>query len=209
MALHGTLQQMSLRELIDLAAYSSLTGSLDITGERSGRIFFFNGQIYHIECDGQIGVEALGILLNVQEGMFHVTSGARSEQQSVWGDLDSLLRNAERTALRWRRLWHQVPSLHLTPVLAMPQEAAKERANVTAHLIIDAIDGRKRLSDIAAELRWQAIDVVEGVAQLLAQQIVRLEATPPAQPEPVTDSQPRPTTPATPTIDRLLAILRS
>ncbi|OAN44591.1 hypothetical protein A6A03_16355 [Chloroflexus islandicus] len=209
MALHGSLEQVSLRELIDLATYSSLTGSLDITGERSGRIFLFNGQIYHIECEGQIGVEALGILLNVQKGTFNVTSGARSEHQSVWGDLETLLRNAERTALRWRRLWHQVPSLHLTPVLAMPREAAKERANVTEHLLIDAIDGHKCLSEIAAELHWQAIDVVEGIAHLAAQQMVRLETMPLAPHDPVPAAQPRPVPPAIPTIDRLLAILRS
>ncbi|WP_298408326.1 DUF4388 domain-containing protein [uncultured Chloroflexus sp.] len=209
MALHGSLEQVSLRELIDLATYSSLTGSLDIVGERSGRIFLFNGQIYHIECEGQIGVEALGMLLNVQKGMFNVTSGARSEQQSVWGDLETLLRNAERTALRWRRLWHQVPSLHLTPVLAMPREVAKERAKVTEHLLIDAIDGRKRVGEIAAELHWQAIDVVEGIDHLVAQQIVRLEAVPLAPHDPVPEAQPQPAPPAIPAIDRLLAILRS
>ncbi|WP_299645282.1 DUF4388 domain-containing protein [uncultured Chloroflexus sp.] len=209
MALHGSLEQVSLRELIDLATYSLLTGSLDIVGERSGRIFLFNGQIYHIECEGQIGIEALGILLNVQKGMFNVTSGARSEQQSVWGDLETLLRNAEHTALRWRRLWHQVASLHLTPVLAMPREVAKERAKVTEHLLIDAIDGRKRVGEIAAELHWQAIDVVEGIDHLVAQQIVRLEAVPLAPHDPVPEAQPQPAPPAIPAIDRLLAILRS
>ncbi|WP_298820784.1 DUF4388 domain-containing protein [Chloroflexus sp.] len=210
MALHGTLQQIALRELIDLAAYSALTGSIDIHGERSGRIFFVNGQIYHIECEGQAGIEALGILLNVQNGTFNVVSGAQSNNHSVWGDLESILRNAERVALRWRRLWHQAPSLELTPVLLMPSEAAKSRAGAALHVLIEAIDGRKRLRDLAAELRWSAIDVVEGVVQLMSQQIARLEAVaaecreqPSSAPA---AAQPKP--PATPTIDRLLALLR-
>lgn len=171
-------------------------------------VSFFNGQIYHIECEGQIGVEALGILLNVQKGTFNVTSGARSGS-SQCGAISRRCCAMPNAALRWRRLWHQVPSLHLTPVLEMPREAAKERANVTEHLLIDAIDGRKRLGEIAAELHWQAIDVVEGIAHLAAQQIVRLEALPLASHDPVPEAQPRSAPPVTPTIDRLLAILRS
>ncbi|RMD80102.1 MAG: DUF4388 domain-containing protein [Chloroflexi bacterium] len=209
MALHGTLQQASLRELIDLAVYSSLTGSLDITGERSGRVFFLNGQIYHIECDGQIGSEALGLLLNVQDGTFNVTSGAHSEHQSVWGDHESIIRNAERTALRWRRLWHHVPSLNLIPVLVVSEDEAKRQTSVALHVLIEAIDGRKRLNDLATELRWSAIDVVEGVVQLITQRLVQLEHAQPVHREPTPAPSPRPTPSVMSSVDRLLAILRS
>ncbi len=208
MALHGTLQQMPLRELIDLGVYSALTGSIDIHGEQSGRIFFDNGQIYHIECAGQIGVEALGILLNVQNGTFNVSSGARSDLHSVWGDIETIMRSADRAALRWRRVWHQVSSLELTPQLLMPAETAKGLAEPAFHLLIDMIDGRKRLCDLAAELRWSAIDVVEGIVQLMRLRIVRLEAlpaplqeqTPPAVQSGMTATSP---------IHRLMTLLRS
>lgn len=209
MALHGSLQQVPLRELIDLAVYSALSGSLDIDGERSGRIYFSNGQIYHVECDGQIGIEALGMLLNVQQGRFNVTSGARSDQQSVWGDVEALLRNAERTALRWRRLWHQVTSLELVPVLTVPREVALQKTNVALHLLLEVIDGRKRLSDIARELRWSAIDVVEGIAQLVAQQVVRLESVATERGEHKPELQPKQQSTVVPSLDRLLSILRS
>lgn len=208
MALHGSLQQVPLRELIDLAAYSALSGSLDIQGERSGRIFFTNGQMYHVECEGQIGTEALGILLNVQQGTFNVSSGARSSQQSIWGDIATMIRYAERMALRWRRVWHRVSSLKLIPTLKVSREEALPRASVALHLLLEAIDGRKSLSDIATDLHWSAIDVVEGIVQLMDLQIVDLVSV---SSRPVESHQNmQAATPSAPTtsIDYLLSILQ-
>ncbi len=212
MALHGTLQQVPLRELIELAEYSALSGAVDICGERNGRLFFHNGQIYHIECEGQSGIEALGMLLNVQRGTFNVISGACSEQQSVWGDTATILRNAERAALRWRRIERHVPTLTLAPALLASREAAQQQTGVELHLLLDVIDGRTPLIDIAATLKWAAIDVAEGVAQLVARGLVRLQQTPaPATSaeQPASVAQPKPTVPAASTFDRLLSILRS
>lgn len=167
MKLEGMFATFPLRELIDMIAYSSVTGVLNIyETNQSGHLYFRDGQLYHVDRGEQYGLEALAGLLELPDANFAFVSDIVTDQESLWGNLDYHLQMAERLAVRWRQIRAYVPSMDLVPVLTMSVEAAQRRVGAARSNFIVAVDGVRSLAQIAEELGWAEIDIAEAAAQI-------------------------------------------
>lgn len=175
MKLEGTLDTFPLRELIDMAVYSSVTGAINIYSRgEPGRLYFRDGTLYHAIRGGAKGVDALAELFEHSGGTFAMVSDVTTGEESLWGALSHHLQAAEQLASRWRMARPYVPSLDLTPVLLVGREAALRRVGPAHYPILGAIDGQATLREIVASLGWAPIDVAEAIVQMCVDGLVDL-----------------------------------
>lgn len=102
MAFEGFLRGLQLHELLQLAAGSRKTGMFSFTGRDNGRgrIYLFQGQVVHAECEAggeQIeGEEALGRLALWAGGRFEFLAGAVTGRKTVTRGTTTILLEAAR-----------------------------------------------------------------------------------------------------------------
>jgi hypothetical protein len=166
--LEGAISTFPLRELIDMIVYSSVTGVLNIyAADLSGHIYFRDGNLYHVDADAAEGVDALALLLERPQANFAFVSDPTIERETVWGDHEQHVRMAEHIAARWGQVRPYIPHLQLIPVLLVPHAQLQPMVN-PAHLpLLELIDGRQTLIDLAHTLNWPPIEVAEATVQLI------------------------------------------
>jgi len=173
--LEGTLDTFPLRELVEMIAYSSVTGVLNVYGpDSSGHLFFRDGQLYHADCGAQRGPDALVSMLEYERGQFAFVSDQTTGEETFWGGNDVHLHTAERLARRWRGVRAYVPTLALVPQLLIPREAALRRAGHSHLAMLEYTNGAASLYEIAAASGWGEIDVAEAFVQLALDGVVEL-----------------------------------
>lgn len=203
MKLEGTLDTFPLRELVEMVVYSSVTGALNIYGPgESGRLYFRDGVLYHVERGAAKGVDALAELLELSTATFTFVSNITVEAESLWGSLAHHLQGADRLAARWRMIRPYVPHLNLIPTLLTPRETALRRVGPAHHPVLGAIDGQGSLRQIAAQLGWAEIDVAEAIVQMTVDGLVDLHSQ---RPSGDAGPQPEPSHPGGGIFDRLRA----
>lgn len=102
--LSGQLSDWSIHDLLQIMHVTKKTGSLDISGERSGRIHFNQGAITGADitgavedfvADGRGGVaDVLYVLSSIESGSFVVSTGEASEGDGDWS-VDAILADVE------------------------------------------------------------------------------------------------------------------
>lgn len=175
MKLEGTFETFSLRELIDIVIYSSVTGVLNIFGAGdSGHLYFRNSVLYHVERGPARGVEALGELFELREASFSFVSDAVVDDQTLYGSVEAHVLAAQELGIRWRSIRTHVPRLDLVCRLVVAPELA-ERCIHPRHLpMLAVVDGQRTLRQIAALLSWAEIDVAEAAAEMSGDGVVAL-----------------------------------
>lgn len=178
MKLEGSLDTFPIRELIDMVVYSSVTGALNIYGPgETGRLYFRDSVLYHVERKPAVGVEALAELIELTRGTFSFVSETVSDQESLYGPLVSQLQAAEQLGARWRQIRPYVPSLDMVPLLVVARDAATRRIGPGLHTVLAAVDGQANLRQIATSLGWSEVDIAEAVAQMSLDGLIELQAS--------------------------------
>ncbi len=193
MQLAGSLSQFPLRELIEMAVYSSVSGVLEVqVGDDTGRIFFRDGLPQHAELAVLQGVDAIGRMFAEQDASFRFLADSTPVTPTLWMDPWELIELAEHQAQTWAKVRPYVPALGAVPVLRIPRQKAQSLISADVGPLLTLIDGRRSIPDIARDLAVTLIDVYVGVASLVQQQIVILVPLPPLQtappPEPGSDA---------------------
>jgi len=120
MQLEGMLGQFSLRELIEMIVYSSVTGVLEMrVGDEVGQIFFRDGLPYHAAVNRQVGFDAACLMFEERETPFRFVAGGVASEETLWLDPWDLIERAEDQAKQWQRVRPRIPSLNWVPALCM------------------------------------------------------------------------------------------
>ncbi|MCS7289821.1 MAG: DUF4388 domain-containing protein [Roseiflexus sp.] len=184
MQLEGSLSQFPLRELIEMAVYSSVSGVLEVrVGDDIGRIFFRDGLPQHAELSELQGIDAIGRMFAEPDAPFRFLADSTPVAPTLWMDPWEIIELAEHQAQTWVKVRPHVPLLSAVPALRMPVQRALTPGNEDLKPLLTLIDGRRSIPDIAQDLGVAPIDVYVGIARLVQQKIVVL-----ARPQPPTDS---------------------
>jgi DNA-binding response OmpR family regulator/predicted regulator of Ras-like GTPase activity (Roadblock/LC7/MglB family) len=93
----GNVFDLQLTDVIQLNCLCKLTAALRVSrDDKSGVIYFRDGEIVHAECDGKIGTEALYTILKWREGKFDHERGESPPQQTISQNWEHLLVEAMR-----------------------------------------------------------------------------------------------------------------
>lgn len=179
MQLEGTLRQFPLRELIEMAVYSSVSGILEVwIGAIVGRIFFRDGLPQHAETDGLLGIDAIGRMFAEQDAAFRFIAAAEPVTPTLWMDPWELIDLAEHQAPTWAKIRGFIPSITAIPTLRGPVDVETVSIGEEVWPILAAIDGQRSIAQIARDLAISAIDACTGVAFLIHRGLVVLRQAP-------------------------------
>jgi len=171
--LEGFLSQFPLRELIEMAVYSSVSGVLEVqVGDDVGRIFFRDGLPQHAELSELQGVDAVGRMFAEHDAPFRFLADGASVTPTLWMDPWEMIVLAEHQAQTWAMVRPYVPSLGVIPALRMPVQHARSLIGEDLAPLLTCIDGQRSIPDIARDLAVTTIDVYVGIATLVQQNIV-------------------------------------
>lgn len=86
MAMSGSITEMSLVDLIQLACIERYVARLTVvSGDETARIFFSNGEIVHAELGDKIGPDALYHAVGWTVGDFSLDRGIRTDRATIQG----------------------------------------------------------------------------------------------------------------------------
>ncbi len=209
MRLEGSLDVLPLRELIEMTVYSSVTGAVNIEeAHQSGKIYLYDGKLYHVSFGELSGVDALARLFALERAHFCFVGDEVSNEISIWEDPASLVERAALLGERWKRILPFVPNLHYIPRLLISLEDEAYRVSSDHWEIAAAVDGQKTIQDLSESLNWEAIEICEAIAQMSAGGVIRVDAPTPEvvrEPEPEDNVRKAPTTRKPGVLERLLA----
>jgi hypothetical protein len=143
MHLSGQLSDWSISDLLHIMEVTSKTGSLDIEGERHGRVHFRDGRVTGAELDNENGprqsevADVLYVLSTLEDGSFSVgpadgpdVPGVAVKQ--VIAEVDAL-RSIEEEVVHAGLL--DAPIIRLTPDIDQPLTVSPEDWATLAHLV--------------------------------------------------------------------------
>ena len=86
MAMNGSITEMSLVDLIQLACMERYTARLSVTRDgESARVFFANGEIVHAEVGDRKGPDALYEVVGWTQGDFKLDRGVETAEATIQG----------------------------------------------------------------------------------------------------------------------------
>jgi predicted regulator of Ras-like GTPase activity (Roadblock/LC7/MglB family) len=95
MALSGTLEDISIVDLIQYPYTGKRTGEMVIVGpEHEARLYYDEGSLTHSQYNGAVGLEALIAVLDWKHGDFEFRTGVQPEQTTIEGDLHHVVMKA-------------------------------------------------------------------------------------------------------------------
>lgn len=215
--LEGTLDMFSLRELIEMSVYSSVTGVLHLQGSQgAGSIFFRDGAAYHCASHAGVGEAALIALFELHEAHFTFTADSTFDAATIHGDTLGIVRYCEEMAMRWRVVRATLPNIHVIPQLVSNPGVDTLSIDRSDFAMIAGVDGVRTLGEIADMFTLDLLDVCETAVRLWQDHLL-VFATVSAQPThiapssvaPSVDDSAPPDRPSSSVIDRILASLPS
>jgi hypothetical protein len=185
--LEGTIGEFTLRELIEMIVYSSVTGALELQFDGGGQIFFRDGLPYDAAAGLVTGLDGAALLFEASTGVtFRFIGGITSARETLWMDPWELIDHCEHQAERWSTLRPHIPSLEWVPVLHQAPQRDHIHISDFAWPLLSAVDGQRSIAEIADFTLIARLDVCTGLAELLQQRLITLSPPRPALAAPQT-----------------------
>jgi hypothetical protein len=177
MELEGNIGAFSLRELIEMVVYSSVTGVIEVgDGERGGQLYFRDGLPYHAACGGLTGFDAAALLFNSQGLPFRFEAGTTSGGETLWMDPWELIERGEERAVQWAHVHPYIPGMDWVPALRTTTAADHIHISEETWPVLSAVDGQRSVTQIGEHLDLALVDVCQALAQLVEQKLIVLYA---------------------------------
>lgn len=173
MQLEGTLDQFSMRELIEMIVYSSVTGVLEVrVGGDVGRLFFRDGLPYHADLSALVGFDALCRMFEERDAPFRFVSVGEAKVETLWGDPWDLIARAQDLASQWAQVRSHIPDLTVVPLLRSADRHEAVHISETSWSVLSVVDGQRTVLEIADVLCVAPLDVCHALVALLDQGMV-------------------------------------
>lgn len=172
--LQGTLTQFSLRELIEMVLYSSVTGLLEIQVDNELTLLFFvDGQPIGAHAHDLIGTDAVALMFG-SKGNFQFYAGSMPEWKNLWIDPWELITRGEAMAPRWAAVRQEIPSTKMIPIFVEP--SGKEAISIPDHFwpLLTAVDSKRNIVQISNVTNTELLDTCEALVVLKRQGLIKL-----------------------------------
>jgi hypothetical protein len=175
--MEGQLGSISVRDLIQMISFSSITGLLEInTADQVLQLYFYEGRPTHANTADLRGIDAVGIMFEQHQGQFKFHRGVTCEDETIWNDASELIARGETLARIWAPVREHIPSSAWIPTLIHTESNIK--LNTELWSILSQIDGIRSVAAIAASTPFGLLDVSRAIMMLKQRGVVTLR--PPA-----------------------------
>ena len=212
--LQGSLDTVSLDEVLGFLASSSKTGVLRLSGDRgAGSVWVQDGQMVGAEathgCNEPALEEVIFELLRFSTGTFSFDFDEISTSPSSPMAIEGVLTQANKLLVEWRGIELVVPGLdyRVTPTPSLPADQVTITEDEWATLL--AVGANASVEEVSGSLRLGELEGLRRLKGLIERKLILLseprvatlptETVMPVEPEPVIDTSDAPTLADAPT----------
>ena len=179
MAFQGSLEELSLPDVIQLVAGSGKSGIFKLESEvAAGEIVLRDGQIVHASCGDLSGEEAFYDLATWQEGSFRFAPGGDDAPVTIEKSNTNLLMAAAQRIDEWKVLVSRVPSTNMVPVFREDGGTTPISLTPREWQVIRKIDESRSIDEISATLKLSPFEVAKTIYGLITSGLVDLTDDP-------------------------------
>lgn len=175
-AVTGSLEQISMVDLLQIFSVNRRTGSLQLTsadGQRTAEVFLHDGRIEEAMTGNCRSQKALYRLLSWEGGRFTFVPGRRAPSVGIQGATDSLLMEGMRQADELARVRDELPSLDARLERLVPAEGLPEGLHPVTAEILELVPYHSRLVELLDRAKATDLEVYLAVRSLLQAKVVR------------------------------------
>lgn len=186
MQLDGTLDKFPLRELIEMVAYSSVTGVLEVhMGADVGQIFFSDGRPYHAIAGPHTGIDATAALFELRSAPFRFVADKQHPESTLWQDTWEIIERSEDLSDKWIDIRSRIPSMSCVPSLCDDPAIGQVQISDITWPVLAAIDGVRTVEQISEHLNLMLLDCCVSLVALLDRGLIaiRLSQSPSQPPQ--------------------------
>lgn len=201
MALHGSLADISLPDVIQLVSVSGKTGVFTLSSEGvDGKIFLKDGQIIDATAGKLSGELAVYEMAAWRKGQFIFTANIESERVTVTKSNTNLMMEAARRFDEFRVLQRKIPSMDVIPYF-LPREPGQDQITLSPQewAVVTRVDGQLSIKQLEEVTGLPAFDVCKVLYGLVTSGLLSMRAVdngkeiptqgPPLTPSPQTAEQ--------------------
>lgn len=201
MALHGSLADISLPDVIQVVSVSGKTGVFTLSSEgMDGKIFLREGQIIDAAAGKLSGELAVYEMATWRKGQFIFTANIESERVTVTKSNTNLMMEAARRLDEFRVLQHKIPSMDAIPYF-LPREPGQDQITLSPQewAVVTKVDGLLSIKQLEQATGLPAFDVCKVLFGLVTSGLIALQSAedekgrpaqgPPLGPSPQTAEQ--------------------
>ena len=201
MALHGSLSDISLPDVIQLVSVSGKTGVFTLSSEGvDGKIFLKDGQITDASAGKLTGELAVYEMATWRKGQFIFTANIQPERVTVTKSNTNLMMEAARRLDEFRVLQRKIPSMDAIPYF-LPREPGQDQITLSPQewAIVTKVDGQLSIKQLEEATGLPAFDVCKVLFGLVTSGLLSMRTVdngkeipaqgPPLAPSPETAEQ--------------------
>ena len=166
----GNLADMAVVDLIQTMEMGRKSGVAQFSGEgdRSGTIYFREGEIIDAEDGDSGGEDAIYTLLGWSEGSFVVEFQAVERSRTIKESNQGLLMEGMRRVDEWSRIRTVIPDLTVAMVQDVSRAAAiRGDLSPMQSMAMALMDGSRSVEDIRGALAMDDLEILTAVRQLV------------------------------------------
>jgi hypothetical protein len=178
MALHGSLADISLPDVIQLVSVSGKTGVFTLSGEGvDGKIFLKDGQITDATAGKLAGELAVYEMATWRKGQFIFTANIEPERVTVTKSNTSLMMEAARRLDEFRVLQRKIPSMDAIPYF-LPRDPGQDQITLSPQewAVVTKVDGTLSITQLENVTGLPAFDVCKVLYGLVTSGLMSFRA---------------------------------
>jgi hypothetical protein len=178
MALHGSLADISLPDVIQLVSVSGKTGVFTLSSEGvDGKIFLREGQIIDAAAGKLSGELAVYEMATWRKGQFIFTANIESERVTVTKSNTNLMMEAARRLDEFRVLQRKIPSMDAIPYF-LPREPGQDQITLSPQewAVVTRVDGLLSIKQLEQATGLPAFDVCKVLFGLVTSGLIALQS---------------------------------
>lgn len=165
--LTGTIDQMSLLEILKLLNSGNMSGRLKMSnGFGQGELYVKAGQIVHCVTGGSMGESALTTMLGWIEGHFSFETNIDAPEESISAATDQLLLDNARKIKDWRDIKKVVSSMDIIFALSAGSSTGAVNLQADEWQILSQVNGNRTVGQIMETTGHDEFSVAKILFQL-------------------------------------------
>lgn len=199
MSFQGSIQELPVPDIIQLASVSGKTGMFTLVrGNERGFIYLKNGQMVHALFGDLTGEEAIYALALWSSGDFQFTPSEETGVSSIEKSNTRLLMEAARRLDEWKVLSRKIPAVDYVPAFLTRDTAEPVTLSPPEWSLVIQIDGKKTVEELARTTDLSSFETAKVLYGLITAGLIemrpreapgRLAAATPAAPAPRGDEK--------------------
>jgi hypothetical protein len=178
MALHGSLADISLPDVIQLVSVSGKTGVFILSSEgRDGKIFLKDGQIADATVGKLSGELAVYEMAAWRKGQFIFTANIEPARVTVTKSNTNLMMEAARRLDEFRVLQRKIPSMDAVPFF-LPRDPGQDQITLSPQewAVVTKVDGQLSIKQLEEATGLPAFDICKVLYGLVTSGLISIRA---------------------------------